>query len=365
LEYQWAVEFYGKADYAFSFSKWKEDNETASSGNFTQFLEAGQVNVMDDFESSESFIEGAAITASRDGERLLIELTDSEILHELQEKMPTYLTISSIDPLGDSYYRKVKVQYLKEDVQLVLGNLTHTYDGVEKTASVNTSPGNLTQAVTLTYDGVTTPPTAPGNYTVVAFMNDPNYAGRQVGTMTIAKQSQTIGALGHIGDKVYGAAPFAATVPTASSGLPVTLSVKSGPATISANNTVTLTGAGTVVLAANQSGNETYNAATEVTTSFNVSNPPPPPAPSTGGGGGGGGGAPSGGGGGEPQKPKKGKKGSDKNDDDDKKSSNKKSDKKDNDKKDSVKKDSDKKSPGKKSSGGDSQKSGGKKKSKK
>jgi hypothetical protein len=372
LEYQWAVEFYGNADYAFSFSKWKEDNETASSGNFTQFLEAGQVNVMDDFESSESFIEGAAITASRDGERLLLELTDSEILHELQEKMPSYLTISSIDPLGDSYYRKVKVKYVKEDVQLVLGNLTHAYDGAEKTASVNTSPGNLTQAVTLTYDGVTTPPTAPGNYTVVAFMNDPNYAGRQVGTMTIAKQSQAIGALGQIGDKVYGAAPFAAIVPTASSGLPVTLSVKSGPATISANNTVTLTGAGTVVLAANQSGNETYNAATEVTTSFNVSNPPPPPAPSTGGGGGGGGGAPSGGGGGgEPEKSKKGKKGQDKNDDDDKKSSNKKSDKKDNDKKDSKrkdsnKKDSDKKSPGKKSSGGDSQKSGGgKKKSKK
>jgi hypothetical protein len=194
-------------------------------------------------------------------------------------------------------------------------------------------------------------------------MNDPNYAGRQVGTMTIAKQSQTIGALGQIGDKVYGAAPFAATVPTASSGLPVTLSVKSGPATISANNTVTLTGAGTVVLAANQSGNETYNAATEVTTSFNVSNPPPPPAPSTGGGGGGG--APSGGGGGEPQKPKKGKKGQDKNDDDDKKSSNKKSDKKDNDKKDSKKKNSDKKDSAKKSSGGDSQKPGGKKKSKK
>jgi len=57
--------------------------------------------------------------------------------------------------------------------------------------------------------------------------------------------------------------------------LPVILSVKSGPATLS-GNTVTLTGAGTVVLAANQAGNENYNAAPEVTTSFNVTTPPPP-----------------------------------------------------------------------------------------
>jgi hypothetical protein len=46
--------------------------------------------------------------------------------------------------------------------------------------------------------------------------------------------------------------------------------VKSGNATISANNTVTLTGIGTVILAANQTGNANYNAATEVTTSFAV-----------------------------------------------------------------------------------------------
>jgi hypothetical protein len=445
LEYEWAVEFYGNSDYAFSFTKWKSPDEASNSGNFTQFLEAGQVNVWEEHDDSGSVVEGASITASRDGPRLLLELTDPMILSEIQAEMPSYLSIRSLDPQGNSYNRKVKVEYVKEDVQLVLGNLTLIADGMDKIPSVTSTPGNHTQDVTITYNGTTTPPSEPGTYTVIAYLNEANYQGRQVATMTISKPSQTIAAFIAINNKVFGVAPFVVTAPTsssnlpvtisvisgpatlsgntvtltgvgtvilaanqagnenysaasevttsfsvakasqtieafsaiseklstampfavtapiASSGLPVTLSVKSGPATI-ADNIVTLAGSGDVVLAANQVGNENYNAATEVTTSFNVSNPPPP-APSNGGGGGG---APSGGGGGgEPEKSKKGKKGSDKKDDGGKKSSNKKSDKKDNDKKDSVKKDSDKKSPGKKSSGGDSQKSGGKKKSKK
>jgi Regulator of chromosome condensation (RCC1) repeat len=57
--------------------------------------------------------------------------------------------------------------------------------------------------------------------------------------------------------------------PTASSGLPVTLSIKSGPATIS-SNTMTFTGTGTVTLAADQPGNANFPAATQVTTSFPV-----------------------------------------------------------------------------------------------
>jgi 5-hydroxyisourate hydrolase-like protein (transthyretin family) len=99
-----------------------------------------------------------------------------------------------------------------------------------------------------------------------------NYAAATEVTMsfTVTKAAQTIGALASIDNKVYGDAPFAVTAPSASSSLPVTLSVKSGPATIS-GNTVTLTGAGTVVLAANQGGNDNHTAATEVTASFEVS----------------------------------------------------------------------------------------------
>ena len=59
------------------------------------------------------------------------------------------------------------------------------------------------------------------------------------------------------------------TPPTASSGQTVSVTVKSGPAMIS-GNVVTVTGRGTVILAANQQGNTQYLPASEVTTSFTV-----------------------------------------------------------------------------------------------
>jgi hypothetical protein len=58
-------------------------------------------------------------------------------------------------------------------------------------------------------------------------------------------------------------------VPSATSGLPVTLSVKSGPATIS-GNTVTINGTGIVMLVANQSGNANYLAADPMIAAFAV-----------------------------------------------------------------------------------------------
>lgn len=73
----------------------------------------------------------------------------------------------------------------KGNATIQLGNLTQTADGTPKVPSVLASPGNLTQNVTLTYDGVTTPPVDAGTYTVVAYVNDPNYQGREVATMTI------------------------------------------------------------------------------------------------------------------------------------------------------------------------------------
>jgi hypothetical protein len=84
--------------------------------------------------------------------------------------------------------------------------------------------------------------------------------------------SQTISAFTTISAKAFGALPFNVSAPSASSGLPVELSVKSGPASIN-GNTVTLTGVGIVLLAANQAGNVNYDAAPEVTTSFIVSPP--------------------------------------------------------------------------------------------
>ncbi len=87
-------------------------------------------------------------------------------------------------------------------------------------------------------------------------------------TVTAGKQSQTI-TFATLADVTTTAAPIALSA-TASSGLTVTYSLVSGPATIS-GSTLTLTGAaGTVVVRAAQSGNGTYSAAANVDRSFNV-----------------------------------------------------------------------------------------------
>jgi hypothetical protein len=80
-------------------------------------------------------------------------------------------------------------------------------------------------------------------------------------TVTIA--SQTINFNPPSSPVVYGVAPITLSA-TASSGLTVKFSVLSGPGTVS-GSTLAITGAGTVVVAANQAGNGSYTAAAQVT----------------------------------------------------------------------------------------------------
>ncbi len=86
-------------------------------------------------------------------------------------------------------------------------------------------------------------------------------------TVTSLLTGQTIN-FGALSSQTYGNAPFTVSA-TASSGLPVSLNILSGPATIS-GNTITITGAGTVTVQASQAGNTTYQAATNVDQSFTV-----------------------------------------------------------------------------------------------
>ncbi|MGV3587660.1 MAG: T9SS type A sorting domain-containing protein [Adhaeribacter sp.] len=92
-------------------------------------------------------------------------------------------------------------------------------------------------------------------------------------SFTVNKANQTI-TLAAIPDKTFGDAPFTLSA-TASSGLSVTYSIVSGPATIS-SNTVTLTGVGTVTLRATQVGNINYNpASTDKNFTVNSASPTP------------------------------------------------------------------------------------------
>ena len=80
--------------------------------------------------------------------------------------------------------------------------------------------------------------------------------------------SQTISFEAPPSPVTYGVAPITLSA-TASSGLPVNFGVISGPATVN-GSTLTIIGAGTVVLAADQPGNSTYAAAPEVTQNITV-----------------------------------------------------------------------------------------------
>jgi hypothetical protein len=106
---------------------------------------------------------------------------------------------------------------------------------------VKTGPATISANNTVTIIGAGTVALAANQ------AGNENYsAASEVTTsFSVAKASQTIAAFSAISDKVFGAAPFAVTAPTSSSSLPVVLSVKTGNTTISANNTVTVTGVGT------------------------------------------------------------------------------------------------------------------------
>ncbi len=83
--------------------------------------------------------------------------------------------------------------------------------------------------------------------------------------VSMATQSITFGGLPQ---RAFGGDPFQVN-PLATSGLPVSISVLSGPALV-ANNTVTITGTGTVVLRALQAGDANNFAAPSVDQAFTV-----------------------------------------------------------------------------------------------
>ena len=111
----------------------------------------------------------------------------------------------------------------------------------------------------------------PGNGNCCTSANEDDEAQLTVTTQGQGPQNQSI-TFNSIPDKETDDPPFAISA-SATSGLPVSFQVLSGPATIS-GNTVTLTGvAGTVTIQATQGGNANWNAAPPVNRSFQVSEP--------------------------------------------------------------------------------------------
>ena len=139
------------------------------------------------------------------------------------------------------------------------------------TPQTTATPGTLTGSLTLTDN--------QAGYTLVTSTSNETATFASTGTQAlnltgtavaaiIGATSQTIAFPAPASPVAYGVGPVTLSA-TASSGLPVTFSVLSGPGTLS-GNVLTITGQGTIVIAANQAGNSTYAAATQVTQSIVV-----------------------------------------------------------------------------------------------
>ncbi len=149
--------------------------------------------------------------------------------------------------------------------EITFSNLTATYTGTPHSASATTSPVGL--GLAFTYDGGSSAPTIPGSYAVVATISDSNYTGTASDIFVISKGPQSV-AFPIIPTQVYGSAPFALEA-TATSGLPVSFQLISGPASLD-GSTLALSGAGTVVVSASQAGNAYYLPAAAIEQSITV-----------------------------------------------------------------------------------------------
>jgi hypothetical protein len=93
----------------------------------------------------------------------------------------TYPAAADPNYLGSSDSKTFTIG--KAAATVTLSNLSYAFDGTPKSATATTNPVGL--SVSLTYNGSATSPSAVGNYTVVATVNDPNYQGTATGTLTI------------------------------------------------------------------------------------------------------------------------------------------------------------------------------------
>jgi len=158
----------------------------------------------------------------------------------------------------------------KASGSVTVGSASLAYNGSPQGVTSTTTPVSL--GVTYSYTGTgsttygpsSTAPTNAGTYSVAAAINDTNYQGTGSGSLTLTPAGQTI-TFGALSSQSYSAS-FGLTA-AASSGLGITYTIASGPATV-LGSTVTVTGVGAVTVQASQAGNGNYNAATSVQQSF-------------------------------------------------------------------------------------------------
>lgn len=112
----------------------------------------------------------------------------------------------------------------KATASVTITNTSQVYDGSPKSVTVTTVPASL--AVSVTYEGSTTPPSAKGDYAVVATVTDPNYSGSNTGSLHIAAGEATVTVTGL--NPTYDGTAKPVTVTTDPVGLSNTVTYNGG-----------------------------------------------------------------------------------------------------------------------------------------
>ena len=164
---------------------------------------------------------------------------------------PASVVVSATSLTGAVVPLTVKVTDLAQSPTTVTWNL----DGsTAQTDALAASPSTATVSLSA--------PLSVGTHTVTIVATDALQLSVSCSfSVRVDKKPQTI-AFGAVPTQTAGNPPVA-LVATATSGLPVTFSVESGPGTI-AGNVLTITGSGSILVKASQSGNGMYDAAADV-----------------------------------------------------------------------------------------------------
>jgi hypothetical protein len=100
----------------------------------------------------------------------------------------TAVTISATNGVPETGTAILTLTVSKAPVTITLGGLATTFNWLQHPVTATTNPAGV--AVSITYDGSTTPPTSVGSYTVVATVTDTadyNDGGGATGTLVIAQ----------------------------------------------------------------------------------------------------------------------------------------------------------------------------------
>lgn len=151
----------------------------------------------------------------------------------------------------------------KSFANVFLDGLTQAYNGSPLHVSATTVPTGL--IVNLTYDGITNAPASVGPHTVTGTVNDVMFQGVATGTLTITKGVQSL--VFNPPTQTFRIASIGLSA-TASSGLPVTFALISGPGVLSSGTNLRFSAGGIVRVDATQAGSTNWDP---VTTSAYIS----------------------------------------------------------------------------------------------